>query len=506
VSDAGGHDHGHGHGHGHEEDPGPVELPAGERIELLSAGIDVGSATCQLALSRLVLVREGLTLSSRYAVVGCETVVAERLGFTTYRPDGSIDADAVSRLFVDALAASGTGRGDIDTGVVLLTGEAVRRTNARELAASLGQQVGDFVCAAAGHSMEGYLAAHGSGAAERAVEIGGHVLSVDVGGGTTKVSLCGPGGVAWTFALHVGGRLVAFDTGGRIVRLETAGVLLAGEVGLEWAMGDAVPEADVRTVAEHMAGVVAAFLPHGSARDRRRYAHHLLRPFPGYCADVEEVVVSGGVATFVTAERAAWREDIGAELGTALWSHLDEAARRHALPFGVADAVATVVGASRQTVQLTGNTVFVSPRAVLPLRNLRVVDLDVDLPHVVTPGDIAAGFEARAQELEEARGTGGFAVTVRWRGAPSFDRLRQLAEGLALGLQRHVLPGEPVVLVLDRDVARLVGALLDEQVGARHPVVVLDGIDAQAYDYLDVGSWIPGSATLPVTVKSLLFE
>ena len=51
---------------------------------------------------------------------------------------------------------------DIDTGVVILTGEALRRENSERIARILSEKCGDLVCAAAGHHMEALLAAHGS--------------------------------------------------------------------------------------------------------------------------------------------------------------------------------------------------------------------------------------------------------------------------------------------------------------------------------------------------------
>jgi hypothetical protein len=52
----------------------------------------------------------------------------------------------------------------VDTGVVILTGEALRRRNAERIASVVAERAGDLVCATAGHHMEAMLAAYGSGA------------------------------------------------------------------------------------------------------------------------------------------------------------------------------------------------------------------------------------------------------------------------------------------------------------------------------------------------------
>ena len=64
----------------------------------------------------------------------------------------------------DAYARRACAREDIDSGAVILTGEAIKRTNARAIDELFAEEAGKFVCATAGHKLECTLAAHGSGA------------------------------------------------------------------------------------------------------------------------------------------------------------------------------------------------------------------------------------------------------------------------------------------------------------------------------------------------------
>ena len=111
----------------------------------------------------------------------------------------------------EAYAAAGVKPGDIDTGVVILTGEALRRENAEAIAELLAEQGGDFVSATAGHHMESMLAAYGSGASKVSHDEGKRILNIDIGGGTTKLALVDKGDVIATAALHIGGRLQVVD-------------------------------------------------------------------------------------------------------------------------------------------------------------------------------------------------------------------------------------------------------------------------------------------------------
>ena len=49
------------------------------------------------------------------------------------------------------------------------------------------------------------------------------MLNIDVGGGTTKLSVIDKGKVLSTAAIHIGGRLVTVDDGGRIETLAPSG-------------------------------------------------------------------------------------------------------------------------------------------------------------------------------------------------------------------------------------------------------------------------------------------
>jgi ethanolamine utilization protein EutA len=62
------------------------------------------------------------------------------------------------------------------------------------------------------------------------------------------------------------------------------------------------------------------------------------------------------------------------------------------------------------------------------------------------------------------------------------------------------------VLAFDRDIARLVGRLLAEELGAKLSLVAVDELDLGAFDYIDVGAPLAGSGVVPVVVKSLVFR
>ena len=95
----------------------------------------------------------------------------------------------------------------MDSGAVILTGEAIKRSNAKSIDELFAEQAGKFVCATAGHRLECVLAAHGSGAVERSKPVKKKVLHVDIGGGTTKFALIDAGTIVSIAACAIGGTL-----------------------------------------------------------------------------------------------------------------------------------------------------------------------------------------------------------------------------------------------------------------------------------------------------------
>ena len=259
-----GHNHEHGHDHAHDHDDhyegpdieGNIEdhpLWQRDNVILQSVGIDIGSSGTQILFSHLHLQRQAVDLSSRYLVVKRETWYVSPVSLTPYKGETLIDDRALGEIVDNAYNAARVDPDEIDTGVVILTGEALRRENSERIARILSEKCGQLVCVAAGHHIEAMLAAHGSGAAQAAYDRSERVLNIDIGGGTTKLSLIDKGKVLSTAAIHIGGRLVAVDEQGVIIRIEPAGQDHARRAGFNWKLGDQVNSAQLDAVAESMA-------------------------------------------------------------------------------------------------------------------------------------------------------------------------------------------------------------------------------------------------------------
>lgn len=483
-------------------------LWATDHIALTSAGIDIGSATAQVLFSRLHLRRMGQDLSSRYVVVSREQLYQSPIYFTPYRDEIDeesgmplIDSQALAEWIQNAYREAGLTPETVDTGAVILTGEAIRRPNAQAIANLLADEGGQFVCATAGHHMESLLAAHGSGAARLAHDANARILNIDIGGGTTKLAIIDRGNIKATAAIHIGGRLAAVDDASRIIRLEPQGALLAKRLGFDWQIGAALPLEQRRAVAEWMAGAVARLILHPDDPDCKDL---WVTPPLGSLEGVEAVTFSGGVGEYIYDANA---QDLG-DLGIFLGHAMAESAKQFPWPvWETRERIrATVVGASQYSVQVSGNTIYVSHPEVLPLRNIPAIRPHLHLGETVDPHTVAHAIAHHLEAFDLDPEATPLVLAVPWHGNPSYGRVSALAKGVLDGLKAGVAAGHPICLVLDHDIARLLGTLMHEEFHLQNPVVVIDGVMLRDFDFVDIGRVMEGSGTVPITIKSLVFQ
>jgi ethanolamine utilization protein EutA len=219
------------------------------------------------------------------------------------------------------------------------------------------------------------------------------------------------------------------------------------------------------------------------------------------------VMFSGGVAEYIYGREMRDFGDLGRRLGHALRRRLDAGA----LPWPLLPARecirATALGASEYSVQLSGNTLYISnPAALLPRRNLQVLRPPCELPQAIAPEAVAAAIRRHLALFDLDDAAQDLALAFRWSGEPSYERIAAFARGIVAGLSRRVAARLPLYLVLDGDLAQTLGRVLRDELGLRSELLVVDGVTLTDFDYVDLGRIRLPSHTVPVTVKSLLFD
>ena len=167
---------------------------------------------------------------------------------------------------------------------------------------------------------------------------------------------------------------------------------------------------------------------------------------------------------------------------------------------------ATVLGASEHAMQLSGETIFISAHAaLLPVRNLPVLRPPLDLAGKIDPIAVAQAIAAHRVAFDQNGPGAPLALSLPWRGAPEYQRLRALAEGIARGLADRIDARQPLYLLAEGDIALTLGAIMRGDMGVGTEILVIDGVVTRDFDFVDIGRLRMPSHTVPVTIKSLLF-
>ena len=472
-----------------------------ENVELTTVGIDIGSSTSHLMFSRVHLQRKTQLLSSQFVVVSRETLWRSPILLTPFLPDYTIDAERLHAFIEEAYRSAGLTRSDVDSGAVILTGEAIKRKNAEAIAELFASDAGKFVCASAGHHMECVLAAHGSGAVAISRKTHKTVLNVDIGGGTTKFALIRNGEIAGTCAVAVGGRLVAFADGGTLSRIEDSATRAAELLGFDLRLGTRPDPADLERLVTAFSEVVISMIrqepPSGLARDLL-----LTEPLSSGTAP-HLITFTGGVSEYIFGRERETFGDIAQTLagrikeafsdGRVSTPHLDPGQ-------GIR---ATVIGASQFSVQVSGKTIHLSDGIALPVHNVPVLFPPLALDREFGAASVAEAIRAALLRIESDDGRP-IALGIRWHGDPHYFRLRELAEGIAqaVGSDNRL----PLILMIDGDIGKLLGYILEHELRVARGIVSVDGIQLREFDYVDIGEVMQPTNVVPVVIKSLLFH
>jgi len=477
-----------------------------DNVELTTVGIDIGSSTSHLMFARVHMQRLATALSSRFVVVERKILWESPILLTPYLPDYTIDTGKLAGFVESCYADAGLARAAVDSGAVILTGEALKRKNARALADLFSAEGGKFVCASAGHHMEAALAAQGSGTMKLSAERNKTLLNVDIGGGTTKFALVQNGELAATVAIAVGGRLVVEDPEKGLVRIEEPIVEVARSLGIELAPGRKLAPRDRRKVVERMAKILVAMIRR-EAPDALASRLLVTEGWPGHLVDVniDAITFSGGVAEYVYGRETRRFGDLGPDLAHAI-AHAIEDGDLAAPVWDPGHGIrATVTGASQFTVQISGNTIFIADRETLPLRNLPVLACRIDMSQTLSVAAVERAVRAALALSDFEDGAGPVAFAFAWSGDPDHARLHAVASGIGAAVPRTLSARQPVVLLIDGDVGLTLGRVLHHEVAPASRVVAIDNVKLNAFEYVDIGTLVEKTNVVPAIIKSLVF-
>ncbi|MEX0804641.1 MAG: ethanolamine ammonia-lyase reactivating factor EutA, partial [Candidatus Binatia bacterium] len=432
-----------------KEDEIVTDIEGLEMFSLKSVGIDIGSSTSHLIFSQITLRREGASLSGRFKVTNREVLYRSPIMLTPYISANKIDTDKVNAFIQRAYKEAGLTPEDVDTGAVIITGEALKKENAQPIVEAFAKYSGKFICAAAGHNHEALLAAYGCGAVDLSKSEHKTVLNVDMGGGTTKFSLIEDGVVSQTASINIGARLIAFDEKDTITRIEDAGRMMMKDLGHTVELGDQITDDQKEDLGAYMAKILFETIEQGPISPMAKRLM-VTPPFLNYKGfkQVQHLVFSGGVSEHVYDRDSKAYGDIGPVLGKNMREYL-KTLPKEVLREPIEGIRATVIGAGEYTIQASGNTSYVSNLKALPVHGLKVIQAAVR-----KDVSVDAALKQALAKFDLSRFTSGLALSLTVDGQPDYQSVRKLAEGIAEILKEAEDANCPLYLTLDLDIAK----------------------------------------------------
>lgn len=468
---------------------------------LKSVGITVGSSTSHLMFSELLIRRSDSRLS-KFEITERKVIHKSPIIFTPYLGGIEIDTGRLHQFFKEVYTEAGYTPDDVDTGAIIITGYASRKKNAEAILELFSRWAGKFVCATAGPNLESLMAAHGSGAVSLSKETGKTVMNIDIGGGSSKIAVVQAGTVIDTSSVYVGSRIIATDQEKQVTRVEESANQVAEKLGIDLRTGMKLTDDDMKMVAGILTDCLFELI---ERKGISPLTQKLMETLPiQYNTEIDIIMFSGGVAEYIYGYEKDNFYDLGPYLGEGIKHRMEKLCLLYQQP---AERIrATVMGAAQYSVQVSGNTIFLSSNTVLPKRNLKVVKVIIKEKKMTS--------EQLYKAVQKSLDTYGLdrpqsdhhinvvALDLPSETVPDYAFLRALAEGVVSACAESL---DDIVLLLNLDVAKLLGNIIVEDIGFSGDVICLDGIDVGELDYVDIGSEIQYSRTVPVIVKNLVF-
>lgn len=477
-----------------------------DKTAILSVGIDVGTSTTQVVFSKLQMDNAGGYFSvPRVAIVDKEVVYKSEVYMTPLKTDVLIDTEVLRDIVAAEFRKAGYRPEDTDSGAVIITGESARKENSDAVLKSLSDFAGDFVVSAAGPDMESLIAGKGSGAWQYSMDHHCRVANLDIGGGTTNVVLFEDGETLARGCLDIGGRLICMNPQGIITKVSPAAAVMAQAAGVSVSVGDRCDELKLTAVTRQMAAALNAYLGVGT-KDIDAILRQIKTPgssdFP-VPEKVQAVFFSGGVADLIYHESAdTWAYgDIGVLLGRAIRESRLFTDFQKMEPGETIRA--TVVGAGTYTTTISGSTITYSDD-IFPLKNIPVIKLDEELQEACFAGETEPVIR-RIQWVLGQNDEEHFILAMPGKRNPGYMEMKRAAVSIRQIMDRVQPPGEPILLVIESDIAKAMGQMIRQQPDLKRQVVAIDSIHVEDGEYVDMGKPMMNGMVIPVVVKTLIF-
>ena len=471
---------------------------------LLSVGVDVGTTTTQVIFSRLNLQdvsRAGQI--PRIDITDRKVIYQSPIMFTPLVDSETIDADRLNQIVRSEYAAAGVNPNQVETGAVIITGETAKKKNADEILRALSGLAGEFVVSVAGPNVESMIAGKGAGAASYSQKNYAVITNIDIGGGSANSATFRTGNLIGAAAMNYGGRILEIEhSTGRVRHIARPAKHILDDIGLKMEIGDAPSLEDLRRFTNRMADMTVELIEGTSSPLAQKI---YLTPPVGASGKGSVLMFSGGIGHYYynpvpinSVSDATRHDDVGPLLAESLRNH--PALNAYTIVPPAETVRATVLGASTQTVTLSGSTIWAESE-ILPLKNVPVIR--PTLPASLEPASVSRSISEAATRWDVNLATDPFAVALELDRSLDYESLTQLASGLKEFSSS--MPGDrPLIVIIERDYAQALGQTVKGLTPSR-ALLVIDQVGLSEGDYIDIGTPLMDGRVVPLSVKTLIF-
>ncbi len=485
--------------------------PPLEEQWITSVGIDIGTSTTKMIVSRLKLSRTSSGLSlPRYEITDRQLLYLSPIHSTPLLSSDEVDADRIWTLLNQEFMNANVRPEEIKSGAVIITGETANKRNAQQIVHRLAERSGEFVVATAGAELEGVLAGKGAGAEERSRHTRGAVVNIDIGGGTANAAVFYRGRVLGTVTFHVGGRLIELSCEGRILAISPSLRPWLQACGYRLETGQLISFSLLEEICGAMSGDMLALLA-GNSTDTA--AKLILGEPLSRMPMIEEWTLSGGVGWMIAnterprrLEETAIHQDVG-----PLLAHLivEQARQYPSIRLGTPEQTvrATVIGAGMQSTEISGATVHLDA-SLLPIRNLPVLKLELT-EAVFEQSEMLGGLVRQTLEhganLFDPHASPPMAIALSGLHYAGYAQVQLLTAELCTSYRELFPHSQVMVVISENDMAQAMGQALEQRLQGAVRVICIDQIRVELGDYVDLGEPIRNQM-IPVVIKTLAFN
>nr|WP_236887731.1 ethanolamine ammonia-lyase reactivating factor EutA [Clostridioides mangenotii] len=474
--------------------------------ELLSVGIDIGTSTTQLIFSKLTVENTASNFSvPRISIVDKEIIYKSHVYFTPLISATEINGEEIKAIVESEYKKANIDKDDIQTGAVIITGETARKENANDVLHALSGFAGDFVVATAGPDLESIISGKGAGAHIYSKEHSTTVVNIDIGGGTSNLSLFKRGEVVDTGCLDIGGRLIKIDvTSKEVTYISPKIEKIIDDNNLNILVGTKITIEKVEPIVNIMKDIIVESI--GLKKKSELFDFMVTNKSISLNEDIKNVSFSGGVADYIYYEGSIddyfKYGDLGILLGQAI-KNCEELKNINVIK-PLETIRATVVGAGSHTTEVSGSTITYTNDA-FPIKNLPILKLSLEDENGGS-NDISKAIKNKLNWFKLENDLQKIAIAFNGQKNPSFKKVMEYARGIVEGMSEIVEKKLPFIVIVENDMAKVLGQSIYALLDYKTDIVCLDSIKVENGDYIDIGKPIADGKVLPVVIKTLVFN